>query len=224
MSRKWIAALFGILEVIAWGQSTTPDIVFPRFTIVKGQQKSGEGVPISGAKLCIMARENICYQMPPEVSTDSSDVTYEFGLEPRSERLPLTGGGSWVFFSAMFSAGGSGTLERLAVLRYDGEKINNLLPFVGVSNVSERAMWTIPNAKYPVLVTADFIWGKGEVHFDPHYFTVNGWRFDQKSDQYVKVFSYQTTKKYACDPTVHVLGPERQEILRRLSAVKKSRT
>src|ERR1700730_4407168 len=174
MSRKWIAALFGILEVVAWGQSTAPDIVFPRFTIAKGQQKSGEEVPISGAKLCIIAREDICYQMPPEVSSDSSGVTYEFGLEPRSERLPISGGGSWVFFSAMFSAGGSGTLERLAVLRYDGEKIDNLLPFVGVSNVSERAMWTIPNAKYPVLVTADFIWGKGEVHFDTHYFTVNG--------------------------------------------------
>jgi hypothetical protein len=221
MSGKWIAMLFGMLGVVAWGQTTaSSDTTFPRFTLAKGQQESGDGAPTSGAKLCIVGRQNICYQMQPEASSGSSKVIYEFGLEPRSERLPLAGGGSWVFFSAMFSAGGSGTLERLAVLRYsDGGRIINLLPFIGVSNLSDRAMWTVPGAStYPILVTADFIWSDGEVHFSPHYFTVQAWRFDQKSDQYVRAFSYQTTKKYDCDPVVRVLGPERQEILRRLMA------
>jgi hypothetical protein len=209
-----------MLGGIAWGQTiASPDNPFPRFTLTKGQQSSDE-TPISGAKLCIVGRENICYQMPPEVSSGPGKVTYEFGLEPRSERLPLTDGGSWIFFSAMFSAGGSGTLERLAVLGYDGSgRINNLLPYIGVSNISNRAMWNVPNAsKYPILVIAEFIWGDGEVHFSPHYFTVETWRFDPKTDQYAKVFSYRTTRKYDCDPSVRVLEPERQEILRRLMA------
>jgi hypothetical protein len=220
LSGKWILVSFAMLGGIAGGQTAAPsDAAFPRFALINGQ-KSGDGFPISGAKLCLVGQPNVCYQMPSEVSTGSVKVTYEFGLEPRSERLTLSNGGSWVFFSAMFSAGGSGTLERLAVLRYTGRgPINNLLPFVGVTNISDRAMWTVPEAsKYPILVTADFVWSDGETHFSPHYFTVEAWRFDPNTDQYVKALSYRTTKKYVCDPMVKVLAPERQEILRRLMA------
>jgi hypothetical protein len=172
------------------------------------------------AKLCIVGQKNICYQMPSEVTSGQGKMTCEFGLEPRSERLSLANGGSWVFFSAMFSAGGSGTLERLAMLRYDGSgRISNLLPYVGVSNISDRAMWSVPDAsRYPVLVIAEFIWSDGEVHFSPHYFAVEAWRFDPKINRYSKVFSYRTTRKYDCNPSVRVLEPERQEILRRLMA------
>jgi hypothetical protein len=95
----------------------------------------------------------------------------------------MVGGGSWVFFSATFSAGGSGTLTRLAILEYQSGEgksgaLVNLLPYVGLTNVSQHALWTVPNASpYPLLIVADFIWGSGETHFPPHHYAVEAWRF-----------------------------------------------
>jgi hypothetical protein len=156
--------------------------------------------------------------MPSSPAPDAPKVIYQFGLDPCSERLPLATGGSWVFFAGTFSGGGSGWLERLAVLRYDGDSIINLMPFKTVTNISDRAMWTVPNASpYPILVDADFIWSDGESHFEPHFYMVEAWLFDSRSDHYVRAFSYRTTKKYDGDMRKpHVLGPERDEILRRL--------
>jgi hypothetical protein len=224
LTKRSIAALFIAVGTAAFGQvvANTAPASFPRFTLTKGQLDADE-LPISGAKLCVLNRQNICYQMPSQVAPGPGKVTYEFGLDPRSERLPLVGGGSWVFFSASFSGGGSGTLERLAVLRYepslDGGKIVNLMPFIGVTNVGDRAMWTIPEAsKYPILVEADFIWGKEESHFGRHFYTVQAWCFDSSAGRYVKAFSYCTTGKYDGGDSgpVRVLVAERQEILRRL--------
>ena len=212
------------LCVAACGQSTISSTTgsFPRFTVVKGQLDA-DGFPTSGAKLCVLGRRDICFQMPSQTLPGPSAVTYDFGLDPRSERLPLASGGSWVFFAATFSAGGSGTLERLAVLRYEGDggesKIVNVMPFVGVTNVSDRAMWTVPSASdYPILIEADFIWGEGEGHFGEHFYTVEAWYFDPRADRYAKAFSYRTAKKYdgGDRARVRVLVPERQEILRRL--------
>lgn len=221
--------LFGVLGAVAVAQGSSPPGSigsFPRFTLAEGQLDA-DGLPTSGAKLCVLGRRDICYQMPSQAAPGSGEVTYDFGLDPRSERLPLAAGGSWVFFSATFSGGGSGTLERLAVLRYEGTatsgKIVNLLPFIGVTNVSERAMWTIPSAsEYPILVDADFIWGQGETHFDLHFYTVEAWRFDPKADHYVKAFSYRTTKKYGGGDSkpIRVLALERPEIAHRLEAQK----
>jgi hypothetical protein len=161
--------------------------------------------------------------MPSHTSGGAGKVTYEFGLEPRSERLQLAGGGSWVFFAATFSGGGSGTLTRLAVLRYESKsgKIVNLLPFEAVTNVSDRAMWMVPEASaYPVLVDADFIWGEGETHFDSHFYDISAWKFDAAIDKFVKALSYQTPKKYrgGDDSPIRVLAAERGEIIRRLSS------
>lgn len=175
--------------------------------------------------MCLLRDRDVCYQMPSQAASGSANVIYQFGLDPRSERLLLAGGGSWVFFSGTFSGGGSGTLERIAVLRYQENgrvmAIVNLMPFVGVTNVSDRAMWTVPDASpYPIFVCADFLWGEGEPHFGQHYYTVEAWRFDPKEDRYVKAFSYRTAMSYGGgDSTpVHVLAPERQEILRRLKS------
>jgi hypothetical protein len=173
--------------------------------------------------MCVLGDRDVCYQMPPQAAPGSANVIYQFGLDPRSERLSLAGGGSWIFFSGTFSGGGSGTLERIAVLRYQENggvrTIANLMPFVGVTNVGDRAMWTVPGASlYPIFVYADFVWGEGESHFGQHYYTVEAWRFHPKEDRYVKAFSYRTAKRYdGGDSTpIHVLAPERQEILRRL--------
>jgi hypothetical protein len=194
---------------------------FPPFALTEGQ-KDADGFPTSGAKLCVTETSDQCFQMPEYTAHEYGNMNYEFGLDPRTELLLLTGGGSWVLFSAVFSAGGSGSLTRLAVLRYEGEggtgRIVNLLPLVGVTNASEFAMWTIPGAStYPALIDADFVWGNGETHFGRHFYTVEAWRFDPKADRYVKAFSYRTSRKYGGGDSgpIRVLGPERAEILRR---------
>jgi hypothetical protein len=211
---------------LSFGQTVNamPSKTFPRFTLRKGQIDQ-DGFPISGAKLCLVNDKRYCYLMPSHTAEGSGRVTYDFGLEPHAKILPLTNGGSWAFFSAMFSAGGSGTLTRLAILRYQSGEgksgaLINLLPYIGVTNVSEYAIWTIPNASpYPVLVHADFIWGSKETHFAPHYYTVEAWRFDTATDRYKKAVSYRTSKKYEGGDSgpISVLGPERAEILRQLS-------
>ena len=137
----------------------------------------------------------------------------------------MADGGSWIFFTAMFSGGGSGTLTRFAVLRFTGNaktgRIVNLLPWVGATNVSEWAMWTVNGASvYPVLVHADFVWGEGETHFSRHFYKVEGWKFDPGADRYLKAFEYRTSRRYGGgdDSPIRVLGPEREEVIRHLRA------
>jgi hypothetical protein len=217
-----LAVLLGNCS-IGYSQTTkapSPEI-FPRFSLIEGQLDQ-DGFPTSGAKLCLAGRQKGgCYQMPSHTSDGSGKLTYEFGLEPHASILPLTNGGSWAFFSATFSAGGSGTLTRLALLQYQhGGILLNLLPYVAVTNVSEHAVWTIPSASaYPVLVIANFVWRSDETHFAPHHSVVEAWRFDNATDRYKKAVSYQTSKKYEGGDygPISVLGPERGEILRRFN-------
>jgi hypothetical protein len=200
--------------------ASAPIAEFPPFKVIQGNVDS-DGLPTSGAKLCLLKSTDSCYQMPSNSGYSSGSVIYDYGINPYSERLPLKGGGSIVLFSAQFSGGGSGTLDSLAILRYESSgKIVNLLPFVGVTNQSEHAVWSDPNGSgLPVLVTADFYWMQGETHFAKHFYTVSAYRFDDQKGQYIKAFSYRTSKKNAgLDEAerVNVLGLERENILRRL--------
>jgi hypothetical protein len=212
---------YGIFSIgLCCAQSVRPDRFndFPNFKLIQGGTDS-DGFPTSGAKLCLRESLETCYQMPSEKAQSTDSGAYEFGLEPRSERLALPGGGSFVLFSSQFSGGGSGTLDRLSILRYEKDrKIVNLLPFVGVTNQSDRAVWQIAEAsKFPILVTADFYWVDGETHFADHFYTVCAYRFDTERDRYAQAFSYRTSKKYpGLDKVdqVHVLGSERAEIVR----------
>jgi hypothetical protein len=214
------AFLIGAFYVHASGPVRSTD--FPSFKLLPGATDS-DGLPTAGAKLCLAKPARACFQMPSKKDETSASVVYEFGLSPLSERLPLPGGGSFILFSSEFSGGGSGTLNRLAILRFElNGKIVNLLPFVGVTNQSEHAVWQIPAASsFPVLVIADFYWMDGETHFSDHLYTVTAYRFSADKDCYVEALSYRTSKKYrGLDKVdqVHVLNSERAEILRRLEA------
>lgn len=220
--------LVGVVASISSFQlvASVRDKSFPRFVQYQGTLDD-DGFPTSGVKICTKSEQPVCYQMPPHQYLDSSTVFYQFGLNPQSERLPIEGGGSWIFFTGTFSGGGSGTLERLAVLRLEGiganGKIINLLPYVAVTNVSNRAMWKVPKiSPYPILVCADYIWNNGETHFGAHYFRVDAWLFDEKLDHYVKLISYQTKRRYdgGDEGQISVLKAERKVILGRLAATR----
>jgi hypothetical protein len=195
---------------------------FPSFKLLSGATDS-DGFPTSGAKLCLLKAAGTCFQMPSNKEYSGGSVTYEFGLDPVGEKVPVTGGGSVVLFSAQFSGGGSGTLDRLAILRYGADgRIVNLLPYVGVTNQNDRAIWQISTvSNFPILVTADFDWAEGETHFSEHRYVVKAYKFDPEKDRYLEALSYKTSKKYpGLDDVdrINVLNAERTQILRRLGA------
>jgi hypothetical protein len=212
--------LLGLMGSGAQCFSQVESTDFPRYTQAQGGL-DGDGFPVSGAKLCLLQQKDVCFRMPAHTLESPASVTYDFGLDPRSERLTLRNGGSWVFFSATFSAGGSGTLERIAVLRYERDgSIKNLMPYVAVTDVSQRAMWNLPDVSpFPVFVDADFIWGKDEPHFGDHFYRVEAWRYDPAQNQYVKAIEYKTAQRYDGGDAgpVRVLPKERDELLRRLA-------
>ena len=209
----------GMVCGIAQSTSSPSETVFPRFKLLDVQRDCE--APSRAAKLCTLGSQGTCFTMPSETR---ERVRYDFGNDPATERLPLAGGGSWVFFAASFSACGSGTLERVAVLRYeavDGGRIVDLMPYVAVSNVSDRAMWSVPEASpYPLYVQADFEWKETESHFGEHFFGVEVWRFDPAKSMFERALRYRTAKRYGGGDGGHVrvLVPERTEILRRLGA------
>ncbi|WP_175818862.1 hypothetical protein [Burkholderia sp. BCC0419] len=220
---KTLAVMSGIVVVgIAYVQAAPRETAFPRFTQAEGRLDA-DGLPLSGVKLCVLPDRAPCFEMPPAPLPHSSKEWYQFGLNPRSERLPIASGGSWVFFSGMFSGGGSGMLERVAVLRVGANgKIENLMPKVTQTEMADRAMWNLPEVSpYPLFVRADYEWGKDEDHFGPHFFEVDAWVFDPAANQYAKRFAYRTSKRYdRGEGGDHVLSAERPEILRRLAAGK----
>ncbi|UTV58503.1 hypothetical protein [Burkholderia arboris] len=220
---KTLAVSLGMVVVgIASVRAASAESAFPRFTQAEGKVDS-DGLPLSGVKLCVLPDHAPCFEMPPVPLPHSSKELYQFGLDPRSERLPIASGGSWVFFSGMFSGGGSGMLERVAILRIGANgKIENLMPQVTQTESADRAMWKLPDVSpYPLFVRADFVWGEDEDHFGKHFFDVDAWAFDPATSQYKKRFSYRTTKRYSRgDGSDRVLVAERAEILRRLAASK----
>ena len=130
-----------------------------------------------------------------------------------------------MFFSATFSACGSGSLERITVLRYvagDGSRIVNLMPYVAVSNVSDRAMWSVSAvSSYPLYVQADFEWHGNEPHFGAHFFDVEVWALRSSEVDICAcpcVIEQRSATTGETAGHVRVLVPEQAEILRRLGA------
>ncbi|WP_226800405.1 hypothetical protein [Burkholderia sp. Z1] len=222
---RWVGKALGvILSISVVGiadvRAASGEPAFPRFTQTEGKLDA-DGLPLSGVKLCVLPDHAPCFEMPPAPVPGSTKEQYQFGLNPRSERLPIASGGSWAFFSGMFSGGGSGMLERVAVLRYGANgTIENLMPVITETEMADRAMWKVPDiSPYPLFVRADYVWAKDESHFDKHFFDVDAWTFDPATSQYKKRFSYRTARRYdRGEGSDHVLSAERGEILRRLAA------
>lgn len=197
----------------------TPIAEFPPFTMHPGTQDA-DGEPTSHARLCLI-QSTQCFTL--SANKEESKLQFFFGLDPKAERLPVTSGGSLIFFSGTFSGGGSGTSDNLTLLQYgpDGA-ITDLLPEVRLSNQSERRFWNLPQvSKMPILVTADFNWAEGETHFADHFYTLSAYVFDTKTNRYARQLKYITSKNYpGIDQadTIKVLQPERDTITQKLTS------
>jgi len=134
--RTWITAVLVVyvvltLPVAGWAQQAPAVVLqFPAYKVFPGKVDL-DGLPTGAARLCLNGQPTHCYSLPNGQKDAGSGIEFKFGLEPKTERISVQGGGSLILFSATFSGGGSGTLDELALLR--GERdgtIRNLLPVV----------------------------------------------------------------------------------------------
>jgi hypothetical protein len=196
--------------------TSTGMLDFPAYKLYPGTMDA-DGLPTGASRLCLDTQPARCYALPEK----QSDM--QFGLEPKVEKVSVQGGGSLILFSATFSGGGSGTLDELALLRYEQDgTLRNLLPVVQLTEQGDRAIWQLPSVSpMPMLVTADYVWGKGETHLAQHIFEIRAYLFNSVRQTYTEKMRYRTSRRYASLDDVdriNVLVPERAEILRRLSA------
>ena len=156
-----------------------------------------------------------CYSPPNEKD-------YIFGLEPKATQLGDLGGRPLVLFSATFSGCGSDTLTHYSLLTERTGELVNLLPKVELTNQSDYRLWTLPSvSQFPVLATADFIWGSStnETHFAHHRYRIEIYVYDPGHGEYVEKRRYETNKNYpGFDDAdqIRVLELERPNILARL--------
>ena len=172
----------------------------------------GEGTgasPEEPAKVCLEGppREQ-CYTTPKE-----------FGFHPTVELVELSKKKSALFFSAA-SGGVSGWGVHLALLvPGKGKDLEDLLPSdVRISNQSQTAFWSEPElSDTTIFVTATFIWGPGESHYEEHRYEISAYVW--LKDDYWQADQYVTSRWYSLDANADVLGSERAEVLSRLKKV-----
>jgi hypothetical protein len=198
-------------------QSTGQIIQFPPFTIHPGKADA-DGVPTTNARLCVKT-ETQCFALHTR-GTDPQ-TAYVFGLSPEAKQVFLDSGGSVIFFSGTFSAGGSGILESFALLQYDNHgKIVNLLPPVYLTDGGDRQVWQISGTSMPIITFAEHIWGEGEPHYGNHFWTISAYVFDAKAHRYLKRTQYITARKYSDDgdgKALSVLQNEKSTITAKLT-------
>lgn len=197
--------------------SPTDPISFPPFRTYEGKL-DGDGFPMTNAQLCII-RTNVCYNFAQHHRAKE----YPFGMNPKAQKVQLNSGANLELFSATFSAGGSGSLEGVALLKYQRNgRLIDLTPAVTRTNQSDLKVWLLHDiSSWPVLAVADYRWTKNETHFSNHFYTVQAYLFDEASNAYVLRLSYVTERKYAgLDESnqINVLNPEKVTIIQHLRA------
>jgi hypothetical protein len=199
----WITAALAVCVVLTMpvagkAQQTAAVVLqFPAYKVYPGKVDL-DGLPTGAARLCLNAQPKHCYSLPNGRKDVQSGIEFKFGLEPKTERASVQGGGSLILFSSTFSGGGSGTLDELALLRCERDgTMRNLLPVVQLTEQGDRAIWQLASVSpMPVLVTADYVWGDGESHFVQHIFEIRAYLYDLASQSYVEKMRYRTSRRY----------------------------
>ncbi len=186
---------------------------FPRYVLRAGKADR-DGNPfdaLSSAKLCVVAPAKRCFTLPAE---HDKEFTNYFYMDPKAIKTISASGEELVLFDA-HTMGGSGYAYEYALLRYSNHKLTNLLPVIRVSNISDRALWNVPEiSPLPIFLTADFLWEDG-AHYGDHRYTVRAYRYDTATAKYIQIVSYETVRTYPSAEwpgMVHVLKAERGPI------------
>lgn len=138
-----------------------------------------------------------------------------FRLVPKATIVTIAPGMQVVLFSAVSSAGGSGSQMALALLDNQGA-LGDLFPSqLSLKEDSSYDFWrdaAVPNAL--IFVTAEFIWGSDECHFCAHKFTIDTYVYDRQSGRYRLHDKYTTANKYTAPSSA--LKAEKTRIHQRL--------
>jgi hypothetical protein len=154
----------------------------------------------------------------------------DFGTAPEAKAISLGTGAKAISFAAT-SVGVSGSATRLAVLSPGtNEQLDNLLfQDIVISNQGQYTWWTVPSfSQSQVLVTANFVWGPGEGHYDSHRFVISVYTLRSSSLIDASLFyltdQYMTARRYDTEVDPDILAVEKAEILARLRRVKTQET
>lgn len=218
--KRWLAVnLVSSLLLIAAG-ATAQSGELPKFmshevTIIPAKLDTETSQPLGPASVCIGGGPAPqCYRAPKD-----------YGRDPAVEVVQLGNDSPALLFSAG-SGGVSGWSVHFALLRPGtGKYLEDLLRDVTVSNQSQHTFWNEPAlSDAPIFVTADFIWGPDEGHYDSHRYVISAYTLEDPEDlgsaSYYLSDRYMTVRKYNQDANDDILGAEKAEILSRLRLVK----
>ena len=137
------------------------------------------------------------------------------------ELTKIQGAENGIILKATFSGGGSGRLSRNEVWVYDsglGEFKKALC-----LNLTEQGQIRLisAGALAGTFIAADAHWGTDESHFEPHYFTIQLYKFDKGANSYIKLLEYLSAKKYDSldSGAINVIEPELPAIQKNLKAI-----
>lgn len=214
---RFFAALVGSVLLIA-ARAAPQNAQLPQFmgrdlTITTPPLDADGNSPQGPASVCVggpPARH--CYTAPQE-----------FGKDPKVDMVQIEKDKLALFFSAA-SGGVSGWNVHFALLRPGtGNDLDELLD-ASVSNQNQYAFWDAPAlSEAKIFVTADFVWGPAEGHYDPHRFIISAYVLKRTLGGrmvYALEDRYMTARKYSQDANDDILGAEKPEILSRLAHVK----
>lgn len=197
-------------------------LTFPgRQVTVTSPGSDDDGFPKGTASLCIEGP-------PVRQCYSAGGGNYPIGNNPTATIVNLRKGEPALLFTAE-SGGTSGWTIEFALLRPEPgtEKLNDLfLDDASVSNQSQHAFWSLPAISDAlVFVTADFVEGLGEAHYQAHRYMVSSYAYMLDTSglidgpHYTLQDRYMTTRHYDLEKD-DVLASEKQEVIARLIRVR----
>lgn len=165
---------------------------------------------------------SVCIEGPPERQCYTAPK--DFGRDPKVSVVDVEKDKPALLFS-VDSGGVSGWGIHFALVRPgSGKYLDNLLD-ADVSNQNQHAFRDLPEfSEAKVFLTADFVWGLGEGHYDAHRYIISAYALEGPHSfgaQFYRLKDrYMTVRKYDQDANDDILGSEKPEILARLRRVK----
>jgi hypothetical protein len=193
-----------------------PKFLGREVTIVEPELDS-DGFPKGSDPRAIVCLEGLprrqCYSSPPEFWKNPvvSLVQVQRDLPALLFSVETWGGSGWQIHFALLRPGTGKDLEDL------------FRSGISVSNQSQHLFWTdtsISDAQ--IFVTADYVWGPDEGHYDKHRFIISA--YARKPSSYAHGLFYYLGDRYMTvhryDSDANILASEKQEILARLKRLK----
>lgn len=166
---------------------------------------------------------SVCIEAPPQ--RQCYTAPQGFGIDPVARVVQVTKDMSALFFSVA-SGGVSGRQIQFALLQPGkGKDLGDLFASdVSVSNQNQHVFWNAPAiSDAQIFVTAEYVWGPDEAHYDAHRFIISAYVLKNSSmlgdTRYFLEDRFMTARKYDQEND-DILAAEKTEILTRLGRLR----